>query len=78
MQFLGEAVILATIGGVLGLAVAAAGLPFFTDLLGWRVSIPPTAAVTAVACSAAAGIASGLYPAVKASRLDPILALRAE
>ena len=78
VQFLGEAVMLASIGGVLGLGVAAAGLPFFTDLLRWRVSIPQSAALLAVGCSAAAGIASGLYPAVKASRLDPILALRSE
>ena len=69
---------LASIGGVLGLGVAAAGLPFFTDLLRWRVSIPQSAALLAVGCSAAAGIASGLHPAVKASRLDPILALRSE
>ncbi|BDG05127.1 ABC transporter permease [Anaeromyxobacter oryzae] len=78
MQFLGEAVMLALVGGVLGLAMAAAGSWMFTDLVGWRVTIPPSAAILAIACSAAAGIASGLYPARKASRLDPIDALRSD
>jgi putative ABC transport system permease protein len=78
VQFLGEAVMLSLIGGVLGLAVAAAGSWLFTDLVGWRVTMPPSAALLAIGCSAAAGVASGFYPARKASRLDPIVALRAE
>ena len=78
LQFLGEAVMLSLIGGVLGLALAAAGSWIFTDLVGWQIVIPPSAALLAIACSAAAGVASGFYPARKASRLDPIVALRAE
>ena len=78
LQFLGEAVMLSLIGGVLGLALAAAGSWIFTDLVGWQIVVPPSAALLAIACSAAAGVASGFYPARKASRLDPIVALRAE
>ncbi len=78
VQFLGEAVMLASIGGVLGLVVAAAASWLFTDLVGWPMEIPPSAPLIAVACSAVAGVASGCYPAWKASRLDPIVALRAE
>jgi putative ABC transport system permease protein len=77
-QFLGEAVMLALLGGVLGVALAAAGSWAFTDVVGWPVAIPASAVLLAVTCSAAAGIASGFYPARKASRLDPIAALRAE
>ncbi len=78
VQFLGEAVMLSLCGGVLGLALAAAGSWMFADLVGWNVTMPPGAAVIAVACSAAAGVVSGFYPARKASRLDPVAALRAE
>ncbi len=77
-QFLGEAVMLAVVGGALGLVVSAAGSWIFTGLVGWPVVIPSSAVLLAVGCSAAAGIASGFYPARKASRLDPIVALRAE
>jgi putative ABC transport system permease protein len=78
VQFLGEAIMLALLGGGLGVAVAVGGSWIFTDLVGWPVTIPSSGVILAVACSAAAGIASGFYPARKASRLDPIAALRAE
>lgn len=77
-QFLGEAVMLALLGGVLGVAFAVAGSRAMVALVGWPVTIPPGAVLLAVGSSAVAGIASGLYPARKASRLDPIAALRAE
>ncbi len=45
---------------------------------GWRMSYQPLVIAVAVICSAAVGIAFGLYPAHKASLLDPIDALRFE
>jgi putative ABC transport system permease protein len=78
IQFLGEAVMLALIGGLAGLAVAGAGSWMLTGLVGWPVTIPWGAALPAIACAAATGVASGLYPAWRASHLDAIAALRSE
>jgi putative ABC transport system permease protein len=78
IQFLGEAVILSLAGGVLGVPLSISSSFLITQLLGWPVSLSWKAAALAVACSGAVGVIAGLYPAWKASRLDPITALRVE
>lgn len=78
LQFLGEAVILSLVGGVLGVPLSVASSFLVTQLLGWPVTLSWKAAVLAVACAGAVGVIAGLYPAWRASRLDPITALRVE
>jgi putative ABC transport system permease protein len=50
----------------------------FENKLGWRLAMSPGISMTAVGVSLAAGVVFGLYPAVRAARVDPIVALRAE
>jgi putative ABC transport system permease protein len=78
MQFLLEAVVLSTIGGVLGVVFGVVGARLVSVLAGWATLLPPEAMVIAVAFSAAVGIFFGFYPARKAAHLDPIQALRYE
>ncbi|HEY3594560.1 MAG TPA: FtsX-like permease family protein, partial [Polyangiaceae bacterium] len=77
-QFLIEALTLATMGGVLGIAVGIGGGTWLTAKLGWPILVRPDIIVIAVVFSALVGVGFGLYPARKASRLDPIDALRYE
>jgi ABC-type antimicrobial peptide transport system permease subunit len=77
-QFLVEAVVLCLLGGALGIAVGR-GVSYLLPLLAqWPTEPSRLAVVAAVAVSATVGVVFGFYPALKASRLDPIAALRYE
>lgn len=77
-QFLVEAVVLCLIGGALGIIVGHAGSRLVWAILRWPVESSPEAVAAAVGVSATVGVIFGFYPAWKASRLDPIEALRYE
>jgi putative ABC transport system permease protein len=78
LQFLIEAVILALIGGVLGVLSGAMVAEAVTLLIGMPSSIKLWAVAAGLLVSASVGVFFGVYPARKAARLDPIVALRFE
>lgn len=78
MQFLGEAIVLSLLGGALGVIIGVGGSLAISNTLQWPTRIPMQALLIAVIFSAAVGVFFGFYPAYKASRLDPIEALRYE
>ncbi len=78
MQFLGEAVLLSLCGGMLGVACGVGGSYLVGKVLEWPMSIPPQAIGVAALFATGVGVFFGFYPARKASRLDPIDALRFE
>jgi putative ABC transport system permease protein len=77
-QFLVEAVVLAITGGAVGIALGIGIQRTVARFAGWPVSVQPQAIWLAFLFSALVGITFGFYPALKASRLDPIEALRYE
>jgi putative ABC transport system permease protein len=78
MQFLVESLVLALFGGIVGVALGILVGEKWAASYGWSTLLRPDVIVLAVSSSAAVGVVFGLYPAVKASRLDPIIALRTE
>jgi putative ABC transport system permease protein len=77
-QFLVEALTLSFFGGLIGVLLGVFGAKWLAGRLGWPVLIRPDIIAIAVAFSGLVGVIFGLYPAHKASRLDPIDALRFE
>jgi len=77
-QFLIESVVLSLIGGLLGAALGIGGSFALAAMSDWPAIIDPKSVLLSFVFSAAVGIFFGFYPARKASRLDPIEALRYE
>ena len=76
-QFLLEAMTLTGTGGVLGI-LAAVSLTFLIRALGWYSAVPLWSVIVGFVASVSIGLFFGMWPAMKASRLDPIVALRHE
>src|SRR5260370_14372154 len=78
IQFLIESMVLALVGGIIGIALGIAGAVGLALLAGWPIYVDPNMVLIAFLVSGGVGVFFGYYPALKASRLDPIEALRYE
>ncbi len=78
LQFLIEAVVLASLGGLVGLALAAAGSIVLAGMMNVPYIFDPAINLLSFLFSAAIGVIFGFFPARRAARLDPIEALRHE
>jgi putative ABC transport system permease protein len=78
LQFLIEAVILSSMGGIIGILLGIASSQLVSKFNGWPVLVSTSSVIVAFVFSAAVGVFFGFYPARKASQLDPIDALRYE
>jgi len=78
LQFLAEAVLISITGGIIGVLLGILSCALVTATLGWPTIISESSVVLSFVVCALTGIFFGYYPAQKASRLDPIEALRYE
>ena len=78
IQFLIESIVLALLGGIIGITLGIGGAVGLALMAGWPVYVDPNMVLIAFMVSGGVGVFFGYYPALKASRLDPIEALRYE
>jgi putative ABC transport system permease protein len=75
-QFLAESILLAVVGGLVGVLAGAAATAVYANSKGWAVVIPAEAWSGGIASAVLIGAFAGLMPAVRASRMPPTVALR--
>jgi putative ABC transport system permease protein len=78
LQFITEAMALSTVGGLIGVAIGVAGAQAVGKIQQWPILITESSVLVAFLFSAAIGVFFGFYPALRASRLNPIDCLRYE
>ncbi len=78
LQFLTESSLLAALGGVIGIALAAAIVVFVKTTFSFPMDMPITAVILSLILATAVGLFFGIFPAMRAAKLDPIEALRAD
>ena len=76
LQFLGETVAIAAVGGILGILLGIGGAWGLEAGVGWNMAVTPWSIIAAFCISCAVGVLSGIFPARRAARMDPIEALR--
>ncbi|MAE61490.1 MAG: macrolide export ATP-binding/permease MacB [Planctomycetaceae bacterium] len=77
-QFLAETVVLSAVGGLIGVGFGFALPPLITRFAAMETVVTAWSVVLSIGISVLVGVVSGIYPAVRAARLDPITALRHE
>lgn len=75
-QFLAEAVLLALVGGAVGVGAGVAATAVYASVKGWAVSVPVVAWTGGMGAALVIGAAAGLLPALRAARMSPTEALR--
>ena len=78
LQFLVEAIVLSGVGGVIGVVLGGGAAQTISKINGWPVLVSVSSVLVALRFSAGVGVFFGFYPALRASRLNPIEALRYE
>jgi len=78
LQFMTESAVLATTGGIIGIALALLIVFLVRSTLSFPMATPASAVIISLVVSTAVGLFFGIYPATRAAKLDPIEALRAE
>jgi ABC-type antimicrobial peptide transport system permease subunit len=78
MQFLVEAVVVTAAGGVVGLLLGVGFVAIVSSVLGMPTSLSPGIMLAAFLCAVGVGLVFGLFPAMRAGRLNPVEALRYE
>ena len=76
LQFLVEAVVLCTLGGLIGMAIGWIGVYAYAQIAAAPMLVSPIIVATALGAAASVGLIFGFFPARRAAQLDPIQALR--